>query len=466
MKPESEKTTCPLSPITRYPVFMIVFIGLILIAFSSNISMNLSSSGIPGSFQDPVFPFHPWPEVTGLPVVEELPDPLVMFDGTPVTSVEQWRSKRRPELISLFQHYMYGYPPPAPDNFSYTLDFTDNTKFGGKATLKLVTLRFGPPTTPEISMMIVVPNNRQGPVPVFLGLNFPGNHTTADFPEIPLTTAWVNNRWTGGADNRAHDDQRGIRMWRWPYEMMIDRGYAVATIYAGEISPDYDGGFTEGVHRGYFGPGQTRPGPHEWGVVAAWAWGLQRGVDYLIEDGDVDNDGIIVIGHSRLGKAAMVAGAFDERIDIIIPSQAGCGGTSPNRFNVGESVERINSVFPHWFNDTFKLFGERVEQLPFDQHSLMALAAPRPLLLTNATEDEWADPVGQFNMLVAATPVYELHGMEGIKTDVFPGENRLVDSRLGYFIRPGKHDMTETEWKVWMDFCDRHLDRVLTLSGK
>ncbi len=400
-----------------------------------------------------------WPGVNYLPVVKELPDPLGMFDGTAVTSAAEWQEKRRPELISLFKHYMYGYSPPAPDNFSYRVDLTDTGKYGGKATLKLVTLRFGPPGTPEVSMMIVIPNNRKGPVPVFLGLNFPGNHTTAGFPEIPLTKAWVNDNWTGGTGNRARDDQRGIREWRWPYEMVVERGYAVATIYAGEITPDYDGGFTEGVHRGYFNEQQERPGPHEWGAVAAWAWGLKRGVDYIVEDPDLDNDGIIAIGHSRLGKAAMVAGAFDERISIVIPSQSGCGGTSPNRFNVGETVERINTAFPHWFNDTFKEFNTQVERLPFDQHSLIALAAPRPVLLTNATGDEWADPGGQFNMLVAATPVYELLGAEGVETDLMPPQNHLMSSRLGYFIRPGRHDMTVTEWEAWMDFCDKHLRR-------
>ena len=397
-----------------------------------------------------------WPEVADLPVVNELPDHLVMFDGTPVKTRRQWRNKRRPELISLFQNYMYGYSP-VPENFSYTIDHTDTTKFEGKATLKLINLRFGPPETPEVSMMILIPNKRTGPAPVFIGLNFTGNHTTISFPEIPLTKSWVNNSWSGGTDNKAHDNQRGIRDWRWPYEMVVDRGYAIATIYAGELSPDYYGGYNEGIHRGYLPDGDTVPGPHEWGVVAAWAWGLQRGVDYIMEDENLDNDGIIAIGHSRLGKAAIVAGAFDERIDIIIPSQAGCGGTSPNRFNIGESVERINNAFPHWFNETFREFGSRVDQLPFDQHSLIALAAPRPVLLSNATDDVWADPVGQFNMLVAATPVYEFLGSEGINTTIYPAENNLIDSRLGYFVRPGKHDMTVTEWKAWLDFCDRHL---------
>jgi hypothetical protein len=404
-----------------------------------------------------VFPYDSWPDVSDLPVIEELPDPLVMFDGSRVTSAGQWSGERRPELISLFQHYMYGYSPVNPGNLSFSTEVADNGKFGGKATLKLVTLRFGPPNTPELSMMIVIPNNQDGPVPVFVGLNFMGNHTTADFPEIPLTDAWINPGWAG--DSIANEDQRGIRASRWPYEKVIDRGYAVATIYAGEISPDRQGACMEGVHRPYFEEGQTVPGPYDWGVVAAWAWGLRRAVDYILQDGDLDNQGIIAIGHSRLGKAAMLAGVLDERISIIIPSQAGSGGTSPDRFNVGESVEQINTTFPHWFNDLFKEFGHQVERLPFDQHSLIALAAPRPVLLTNATQDQWADPEGQFNMLVAASPVYEFLGSEGIETTVFPEENKLVGSRLGYFIRPGAHDMTETEWDAWMNFSDIHLGK-------
>jgi fermentation-respiration switch protein FrsA (DUF1100 family) len=258
---------------------------------------------------------------------------------------------------------------------------------------------------------------------------------------------------------RAHDDQRGISKLSWPYELMIERGYAVITMHGSEISPDYNGGFMDGVHKAYFAEGQTRPGHHEWGVIAAWAWGMQRGVDYVFHDKDLDDNRIIAIGHSRFGKTALLAGALDERISIIIPNQAGCGGTSPNRFNVGESVERINTNFPHWFSDAFKEFNTRVDRLPFDQHCLIALAAPRPVLLSNATEDVWADPNGQFNMLVAATPVYKLHGVEGLEATVFPEENKLIDSRLGYFIRPGKHNMTEIEWKVWMDYCDRYLSK-------
>ena len=187
------------------------------------------------------------------------------------------------------------------------------------------------------------------------------------------------------------------------------------------------------------------------------AWGLQRGVDYIIQDEDLDSEAIIVTGHSRRGKAALLAGALDERIAVVIPHQAGCGGSSPSRSDVGESVQVINKSFPHWFNGNFKQFNDKVDHLPFDQHSLLALVAPRLLLLTNATEDTWADPEGQFDMLLAINPVYGLYGKKGIETTVFPKENELIDSQVGYFIRPGKHSMGTSDWDAWLNFCDKHL---------
>ena len=192
-------------------------------------------------------------------------------------------------------------------------------------------------------------------------------------------------------------------------------------------------------------------------AIAAWAWGLQRGVDYLIKDSDIDRTRIIAIGHSRLGKTALLAAAFDERFAMAIPSMSGCGGTAPSRSNTGESVAQINKNFPHWFNDTFKQFSQDVERLPFDQHALIALVAPRPLLLTNATADTLCNPRGTFDMLVEASPVYELLGVKNpLSTQEFPKENGLIDSCLGYHIRPGEHDMTEVEWNVWLDFADKH----------
>lgn len=411
--------------------------------------------------------FADWPAVKDLPEIKELPDPLVMFDGTPVTTAEQWRKERRPELISLFEYYVYGKAPSPPDNFSFTVENIDPKAFGGKATRKIVTLRFGPEGTRPVTLLLVTPNHRSGPAPVFIGLNY-GNHLTMTDPNIPLTWAWMNSGYAGGSDGQANDDQRGLNAPtgekpRWYFEKAVDRGYAVATMYCGEFSPDRPDGdyaFTDGVHRGYFKEGQTRPGPHEWGTIAAWAWGLQRGADYLVKDSDIDNARIIVIGHSRLGKAALLAAALDERFALAIPSMAGCTGTSPARSDIGESVAQINKNFPHWFTDTYKRFNKQVERLPFDQHALIALVAPRPVLVTIATKDIHGNPHGQFDMLVAAAPVYELLGVKKpIATTEFPDENVLINSCLGYHIRPGVHGMTDVEWSVWLDFADKHLKR-------
>ena len=195
---------------------------------------------------------------------------------------------------------------------------------------------------------------------------------------------------------------------------------------------------------------------YDWGAIAAWAWGLQRAVDYLVTDGALDPKRIAVVGHSRNGKAALLAGAFDERIALIIPLQAGCGGTAPSRGKIGESVKQINDRFPHWFNAEFKKFNEQPERLPFDQHGLIALCAPRPVLLSNAVEDTWANPAGQFEMLRAADPVYRLLGTDGLGAQQIPETGKLLDSTLGYYIRPGKHSMTREDWKIFLDFADKH----------
>jgi hypothetical protein len=379
-----------------------------------------------------------------------------MWSGERITTREQWVTKRRRELRALFQHYMYGYLPPAPEKISSQVERTDPQALGGKATLKEVTIAFGPPEVPRIHLLLVLPNSRKRPAPVFLGMNFCGNHTLVRDPAVRLPTAWVYDHCPGVKNNRATDAGRGAQIDVWAIEQSIDRGYAVATFYSGDIDPDRPD-VRQGLQAHYPEKGPTKPGPHAWGTIAAWAWGLHRAVDYLVTDKDIDRDRIAVVGHSRLGKTALLAAAFDERIALAIPLQAGCGGTAPSRGQVGESVRQINKGFPHWFNGTFKEFNDRPDRLPFDQHSLVALVAPRPVLFSNAVEDTWANPEGQFQVLRAADPVYRLLGVEGLEAERMPEPGKLVASRLGYFIRPGKHSMTKGDWKVFLDFADKHL---------
>ena len=395
-----------------------------------------------------------FPPVADLPVRKELPDPLVMLDGSRVASAQQWRQRRRPELLKLFQHYMYGYFPAEETKVTARVDLEDKNYFGGKATKRQVTLTLGDDARPKIHLLVVVPNGRSGPAPVFLGINFCGNFAVLDDKEIPLTDAWVYDSCAGQKDNRATEASRGSQTDMWAVEQTIDRGYAVALFHTADIDPDKPD-FSDGVHP-HFAQSGARRGDHDWGTIAAWAWGMQRAVDYLVTDKDLDARRIAAVGHSRNGKTSLVAAAFDERIALAIPHQAGCGGTAPSRGTVGESVTRINTSFPHWFCDEFKKFNDQPEKIPFDQHCLVALVAPRPVLLSNAIEDQWANPTGQFEVLQAARPAYKLFDADDLGDAEMPPLGKLIDGKLGYYIRAGKHSMTREDWKVFCDFADKH----------
>jgi hypothetical protein len=392
-----------------------------------------------------------FPDPSQLPSRSALPDPLVLFNGQRVTTREQWFEQRRPELKALFQHYMYGEIPPAPASESWSVERVDEKFFGGKATKKEIIISLGVPRAPKIHVLLVVPNARTGPAPTFVGLNFCGNYSEVTDPSVALPTGWMPNSCTGCVKNRATEAGRGAQVDTWAIEQSIDRGYAVATLYHGDLEPDHPNA-PDGVRAAYSN--------YDWGAIAAWAWGVSRAIDYLVTDPQIDSARIAVVGHSRNGKAALVAAAFDERIALAIPLQAGCGGTAPSRGKVGESVQQINDHFPHWFNAQFKQFNKQPDRLPFDQHCLIALCAPRPVLLPNALEDQWANPSGQFQMLQAADPVYRFLGAGGLEAKQMPPVGQLVDSTLGYYIRPGKHSMTTPDWKVFLDYADKNLRKV------
>lgn len=399
-----------------------------------------------------------FPEVDKLPSHPELPDPLVMFDGSRVASKQQWIDKRRPELKTLFQHYMYGYLLP-PEKVAAKIEHEDAKAFDGKATLRDVTISFGPPETPPIHLLLVVPNHRKGPAPVFVGIAFCGNHALVNDPAVRLPTVWMYPNHPGVKNNRATESGRGKEIDVWALEQSIDRGYAVATFYNGDVDPDRADA-RQGIQP-HLRKKDHKPGPHDGGTIAAWAWGVHRVVDYLCDHKDIDKKRIAVVGHSRLGKTALLAAALDERIALAIPHQAGCGGTAPSRNDnpKAESVKRINTSFPHWFDDTFKEFNDRTDRLPFDQHCLAALMAPRPVLFSNAVEDQWANPPGQFKVLQAADPVYRFLGVAGLAAKEMPSPGKLIDSKLGYYIRPGKHSMTKEDWKIFLDYADKHFGK-------
>jgi hypothetical protein len=291
-------------------------------------------------------------------------------------------------------------------------------------------------------------------------MNFCGNHTLLEHPQIHLPEGWVRNSCPGAVNERATDKGRGGQKDVWNVDLIIEKGYALACFYSGDVDPDTPD-LADGIGPAFWKDGKAAG--NDAGTIALWAWGFHRVVDYLSDAGKeyVDPQRIAVVGPTRHGKTALLAGAFDERIALVIPLQAGCGGTAPSRTSDmrAESVKRINTSFPHWFCDNFVQFNDQTAKLPFDQHCLIALCAPRPVLLPNAAEDLWANPTGQLELLKAATPVYKLLGAEGIAADANPEMNELVDSRLGYFIRPGKHAMTRADWEVFVRYADKYFKR-------
>lgn len=390
-----------------------------------------------------------------LPSRPELPNPLVMLDGSKVASTDDWVNKRRPELKQLFQHYMYG-KLPEPMKINAKVNYEDAKAFGGKATLREVIITLGEPERGRINLLLVVPNERKAPAPVFVGMNFSGNHTLVKDPKILLPTAWMYGNRSGVKDNKATDEGRGIASDVWSLELAAERGYAVATFYSGDIDPDRTDK-REGIRPAW---ATKEPAPlDDTATVMAWAWGIQRVVDFLTAQKELDPKRVICVGHSRLGKTALVAAAFDDRIALAIPHQAGCGGTAPSRGKIGEQVKQINDRFPHWFCGYFKHFNDDPSKLPFDQHCLLALCAPRPVLFSNAKEDTWANPDGQFDVLKAADPVYRLLGAGGLEAKEPPPIGKLVNSKLGYFIRDGKHSMNREDWGAFLDFADKQLGK-------
>lgn len=414
------------------------------------ISMMMSAGNLFGQEQEPLYDESKVPSYT-------LPELLVTEKGKPVENVKQWENKRRGEILALFSEQVYGKTPEKKIPLTFHQQSLDKQALGGKATRKQVRIYFGKDTAMHMDMLLYLPNNVKGPVPVFLGLNFTGNQTVHTDPGILISSRKTNyDNNPGYKDGYATEESRGLRVRRWPVEEILSRGYGLATIYYGDIQPDRPESFREGIHSLFFKPGQEAPGPDEWGAIGAWAWGLSRALDYLVQDPAVNPQQVAVLGHSRLGKAALWAGAQDPRFAIVISNNSGEGGAAITRRKFGETIYDINTRFPHWFCKNYDQYNNKEDQLPVDYHQLVALVAPRPVYVASAVEDRWADPKGEYLSLYHAGPAYKLYGLQPLDKPEPPGlEQPVSTQRMGYHLRNGKHDILLYDWSNYMDFADR-----------
>lgn len=387
----------------------------------------------------------------------EVPNLLLSIDSASISTSSEWMANRA-DLISLFEEHIYGRVPDKKYSISFEVLANDKNALEGKATRREVAIRIETEKIHTITMLMYIPNDREGKVPLFVGLNFKGNHSVSFDPQILKSVIREQPPREGVLESEVTDYKRGDESSRWPIERIIANGYAVATIYRGDIDPDYDDGFQNGIHPLFYAEGQTKPKYNEWGTVAAWAWGLSRAMDYFVSDADIDESKVAVIGHSRLGKAALWAGVTDTRFAMVISNNSGCAGASLSRRRFGETIYEINTRFPHWFCSNFKQYNDKEYLLPIDQHQLIALLAPRPVYIASASEDGWADPKGEFLSSIYASPVYGLFGLKGLTIKDMPSVNEpAMCGYIGYHLRQGKHDITDYDWQQYLLFANKKL---------
>ena len=384
-----------------------------------------------------------------------LPDPLLGKDGRKITGTVQWNRLQRPWIYQLFEENVYGKFPVKKIPLTFAVRETNRNALGGLAIRKQVRIYLSAAdSSVYLDLLIYLPAAAKGPVPVFTGYNFSGNHTIAADTGIFLPTTWVDPRGKGVVNNKATDSSRGAGASQWQVPEILSHGYGIAVAYYGDIEPDHPEGWKTGIRTTLSNALQVRP--DEWSAIGAWAWGLGCVMDYLQQDKAIDAKKVALIGHSRLGKAALWAGASDQRFSIIISNESGEGGAALSKRWYGETVAIINQKFPHWFAGNYKKYNDNTAALPVDQHMLLALLAPRPLYVASAEGDQWSDPKGEFLSAQHTNAVYALFGKQGIGGGNMPGLHQPVGETVRYHIRAGRHDVTLYDWQQYLAFADKY----------
>jgi hypothetical protein len=397
--------------------------------------------------------------VAGIPVnydetltgTYSLPDALTLSTGKPVRDAKSWYKKRRPEILHLFEQNQHGRAPERPAGMSFDVFDKGTPALDGKAIRRQVTVYFSADKSgPKMDLLIYLPAGARKPVPLLLNLSFSANSAVVDDPGIKAGEVW--NR-----EKKKVPANRGMNFGKLNVAPFLAAGFGVATVYYGDIEPDFAEGISYGVRKLYLKAGQTEPAPDEWGAIAAWAWGLSRAMDYLETDKGVDSKRVAIMGVSRLGKTVLWAGARDTRFAMVIASCSGEGGASLSRRNYGETVKHLNVRYGYQFGANYQKFGDHPDQLPVDSHMLLALIAPRPVYLQTGDKDMWSDPKGEFVAAVAAGPVYKLLGKQGLDTDQMPPAGEPIMHTIGYHMHAGGHGTIPSDWDQFLKFMQMHL---------
>lgn len=383
-----------------------------------------------------------------------LPDPLFDSLRGKQTSWYSWDQNRRHVIKDGIEVNQFGRAPARPPDMSFRI-YEEGAALNGKAIRKQVTVYFTKDTSDhKMNLLIYLPANATKPSPLILCVSFVANNQAVDDPAVSLGYVWTRE------GKKIKADQPG-RFAKANVEQFIDAGIGYATVYYGEIEPDFKGGIKYGIRSQYLKPGQTQPAPEEWGAIAAWSWGLSRAMDFFETDKQIDSKRIALQGASRLGKTVLWTGARDNRFKVVIASISGEGGAALSRRNYGENLKHITdtSRYFYQFAANYHSYATRVNELPFDAHMLVALMAPRPLLLQTGDSDYWSDPKGEFLSAVAAEPVYNLFGKKGPGTKTFPaaGDESLLMNELGYYMHKGGHTVLPEDWVLFIKYLKKFL---------
>ena len=384
-----------------------------------------------------------------------LPDPLVTTKGVRVRDAATWTRVRRPEILRMIETTQFGRAPGKPGKVVVDRFDTGTVALGGKAIRRQTTLYLTDDRSgPKAEVLSYVPAGAKEPVPLLLQISFSPNASVVDDPGIRPGEMW-------GRDKKRVPAPAASAFGRVDVMPFLANGFGFATVYYGDIEPDFIGGIPFGIRGRYLKPGQSQVAPDEWGAIAAWAWGLSRVMDYLETERAIDAKRVALLGASRLGKTVLWTGANDERFAMILASVSGEGGAALSRRNYGETVKHItdSTRYEYQFAKNYQSYGDRVNELPFDGHMLISLIAPRPLLLQTGSTDYWSDPKGEYLAAVAASPVWKLFGKDGLATDHYPAAGEPVLSTLGYSMHEGRHGILPYDWPIFLQFMQKHLSK-------